>query len=83
MSLFQTILNQVKERLSLQEHDLESVAVCISEATTVSVVANQLKITKGILYITVPPTLKLAILSKKDDIVKRCKEKGIILYGIR
>lgn len=81
-SLFQTILLQVKEKLSLQEHDLESVAVCITDITHVPVAASQLSIKKGTLMISVPPTLKLAILSRKEDVLKHCKEKMIGVYSI-
>jgi hypothetical protein len=82
MSLFQTILNQVKERLAHQGHDLESVASCITAITHVHVSAEQLCIKKGTLVLNVPPTLKLAILAKKDEVLRQCKEKLIGVYAI-
>jgi hypothetical protein len=81
-SLFQTILSKVTDRLTVQKQDLSSVAECITAVTHVPVDANQLCIKKGTLYVQVSPTLKLAILSRKDEILKQCKEKLIGVYAI-
>lgn len=81
-SLFQTILSQIKERLSVQEHDLEGIAKCISDITHVQVTAQHLKIQKGTLLVNVPPTLKFAIISHKDEVLKHCKEQLLNVYTI-
>jgi hypothetical protein len=82
MSLFQTVLNQIKERLSVQEHDLESIAKCISDITHVPVTASNLQIKKGTLVINVPPTLKLAILARREAVLQHCKQQMIHVYAI-
>jgi hypothetical protein len=82
MSLFQTVLAQVRERLSLQEHDLSSVAECITNITNVPLVSGQLRIKKGVLLVQVPPTLKLAILAKREAILLHCKEHLIAVHAI-
>jgi hypothetical protein len=82
MSLFQTVLSEVRARLSLQEHDLSSVAACITSMTNVPLVSGQLRIKKGVLLVQVPPTLKLAILAKREAILLHCKEQLISVHAI-
>lgn len=82
MSLFQTILKQVQERLHSQEHDLEVIAEEITRITKVPVKVSQLSIKKGLLILSVPPTLKLAIIAKKETILAFCKDRSIAIHAI-
>jgi hypothetical protein len=82
MSLFQTILAQVKERLNHQEHDLESIAECITAITHVPLSKEQICIKKGTLVLNVPPTLKLAIFAKREEVLQHCKKQLIGVYSI-
>ncbi len=82
MSLFQTILREVRARLDSEKHKNEDIAQIISEAIGVPILDSQVSIKKGALHITAMPTVKMAIMVKKEVLLRAFKERSIPIYTI-
>ncbi len=81
-SLFHTILSQVATRLGAEERQTADMALIVTEATGVEVKESELLLKKGVLCIKVSPTIKMAVMIKKEAILASFKEKGIAVHTI-
>lgn len=82
MSLFQTILSQIKERLDSTERESALIASIIGEHLGITIPITAVVVKKGVLRINVSPTIKMAIMIKKEAMIASLKEKGIKVHAI-
>ncbi|HVY36050.1 MAG TPA: hypothetical protein VG982_02120 [Candidatus Paceibacterota bacterium] len=82
MSLFKKILADIQESIQGEETKKLRITSIISDVSGVSVSTDQLIIKKGVVYLTIPPTIKMAVLLKKELIIKKCNEQSLSIGAI-
>ncbi len=82
MSLFHSILSKVSSRLGAEERRMTDIAAIVTKDAGIVVKESELSLHKGVLYIKVSPTIKLAVMIKKEMILASCKERGIAVHAI-
>lgn len=83
MNQFITILSKIKERLNLEQNKISDIQEVIAIETKIEIPLSQIKIQKNTLVLQVSPTIKMAILSKKEKILSLLQERGIKIFSIR
>lgn len=83
MSLFQSVLAQLQEKIIKNHTDIEQVARIVSMVLGVTIVSESLLLKKGILTITAPATVKMAIKLKQKALITALFEEGISVTTIR
>ncbi len=82
MSLFNSLLSKIEERLNGNQKTLDEVSSTISSIVKVSIPSNKLIIKNGTLFCNSSPTIKTELLIKKEKILNELKMKGITIHTI-
>ncbi len=83
MSVFHSILSQLKARFDAHTDHSRTIAAYISETVGISLSEESISYNKNIVRLLVSPTIKMAILLKKDILLKLLNEKGISVTSIQ
>ena len=83
MSLFQSILSQLEEKISKKSNINEKAALVISTVLHTTVNADQIMIQDSTLRIKAAPTIKMAIMLNCEKIIKALQEVGIDITTIQ
>lgn len=82
MSLFQSVLKSISDKLEKNSSKKELIASEISKIIKTSIDKNSINLKNGILKINTNPTIKTAILFKKENIISKLKEIGVEIFSI-
>lgn len=82
MSLFQDLLTQLAKRLGSDAASTSEAAVVISHIVGVTVPPESIIARRGVIYLSVAPTLKMAILAKKGAILEAFRGKKLPFHSI-
>lgn len=82
MSLFQSVLRSISEKIKEKSSFKETVVIEISNVIKANIKTDQIKIKDGKIFINTHPTIKSVIFLKKEEILKKLKEKGINIFSI-
>lgn len=83
MDHLSSLLQKIKDRLGIEEEKIGVVLEIIKETTKMSLSKETITIKKGVVIVTTSPTIKMALLSKKDQIIKECIKRGVSVASIR
>ena len=83
MNLFQSVLSQIKEKIGLEEDKINSVVTIIKTITAISISSSEVQIKKGVLILKTQPTVKMALLLKKESIISALHKEGIKITTIQ
>lgn len=81
MSLFNNILLDLTNRLKGKESTKEEISKIISKEVGINIEVNTLQINNDILFINTSPTIKSAILFKKQKILESLEKYNIYSIG--
>ncbi len=76
------ILSNIARRFSNEKEKAATVRAIIHRQVGIELSSDALVIKKTHARLTTLPTMKMAILLKKDAIIAECKQQGIDLYSI-
>ena len=82
MSLFKKILSDIQANFTQQENNNKHLITIINTLSGTVITTNNIKIKKGTLQLLVSPTVKMAILLKKDAILQEFKKQEISIGSI-
>jgi len=82
MSLFQSVLKSISEKIKEKSSFKETVVIEINNVIKANIKTDQIKIKDGKIFINTHPTIKSVIFLKKEEILKKLKEKGINIFSI-
>jgi hypothetical protein len=82
MSLFKNILHTLSKKLDLENTKTDTVATIVQDCLKTPITSSQVKIQKGTLFLSVSPTIKMAVSLKKQALLACFKEKGIEIHTI-
>jgi len=82
MITLSSILGAVTSRLLVDQKKTEAIASIITRETGVLVSVKDLKIMKGSVLLTVAPTVKLAVMIKREAILTACKAQRLDIQAI-
>lgn len=81
MSLFKNALLEISKKLRNKESYKDDISRIVSSEVGVVVSADNLQTNNGVLFINTSPTIKSAILLKKQEILKRLIDYKIHSIG--
>lgn len=71
MSLFQSILADLKKSIDIQTEHTEMIAKICSEVLHVTITSDQLSITRGKVVLRIPSTVKMALKLNQEVLLKK------------
>ena len=82
MSLFKNILNNLDQKIKENNSKNQDILMCINTVLKTSLTDTNLDIKNKVLIIKTSPTIKMALLLKKDQILLKLKQEGIDIISI-
>lgn len=82
MTLFQSILKNIERAFEKDKVQIQHILDCIHLTTGVTLTDTMVRIQKTTLYINASPTIKMAIILKKELLLQKFKEENIPIYTI-
>ena len=83
MSLFDSILNRLQKKITEQQSYKEVVISCVSDMFHITITPDVITLTRGVLIFQTNPAIKMALLLKKEALVRVLQEKGVSVTTIR
>ncbi|MCC6199015.1 hypothetical protein IT401_02280 [Candidatus Nomurabacteria bacterium] len=83
MSLFHSLLSQFHHRFNSQESNINTIIECINEAVGITLSSSSVRYQNNIVQLLVSPTIKMAILLKKETLLPLFLKKGIMVKTIQ
>lgn len=83
MSLFNTILAGIQDKIFKETHSKESIAHILEEVLHTHFTADQIKVKDSVLTVSAAPTIKMAIKLKEQILLQSLKSQDIIISSIR
>lgn len=83
ISLFQSLLSQLEEKISKKSNANEKIALVISAVLHTNITADQISLEDSILRIKALPTIKMAIMLKTKKLIETLHEAGIEVKTIQ
>ncbi len=77
MNLFNSILEELSKKIKGAEIYKEEVSLVISKLLNININSDQISIKKGVLFLNVSPTIKSALLLKKEVLIKELSKFNI------
>ncbi len=82
MSLFQSILADLKKNIDKQTTYTETLAAICSEVLHITITPTQISITKGKLSLRIPSTVKMALKLNQDVLLKKVQAFDSSIHSI-
>lgn len=84
MSLFNSILHGLKQKIDAQSAYKDTVVTVIKSVTNITLTPeNVVSLKEGVLTLHVSPTMKMALRLKQDHLVKAFTEHKLLVKSIR
>ncbi len=84
MSLFNALLHGLKQKIDAQNTYKDVVIVSIKEIVNITLTHDAIiSLKEGILVLQVTPTVKTALLLKKEKVIALLQQKGLKIVSIR
>ncbi len=83
MDLFQSILSQLKDKISKDSAVTEDAAKIISDIAKTTILPDNITIVKGVLRIKASPTLKMVLMLNNAKILKALQESGMKIHQVQ
>ncbi len=77
MNLFNSILEELSKKIEGAEIYKEEVSLVISRLLNININPDQISIKNGVLFLNVSPTIKSALLLKKEVLIKELSKFNI------
>jgi hypothetical protein len=76
-------LAKIRERITAAYGYKEVVVECIATTYKISIARDSIKLQKGVLFLTIPATLKSAILMRKQFFLEELVKKGVKVRDVK
>lgn len=83
MSLFDSILHNLKKKIDAEHAYKDVVIECVASILHISLSKDGITLKSGVLYIQTAPPAKMAILLKKEALIEALQEKQIKVSVIK
>ncbi|MEO5646291.1 MAG: hypothetical protein ABIO57_00785 [Candidatus Paceibacterota bacterium] len=83
MDLFQSILSQLKDKITKDGAVTEDSAKIISDIVKTTIQPDQVTIVKGILRIKASPTVKMVLMLNNAKILKALQDSGVKIHQVQ
>jgi hypothetical protein len=83
MSLFNSILSQIQEKISKDSGECEKIAQVLSNTLHTTIMTDQIVVRDTTLRLKVSPTLKMTFLLQREKIIKALQDEGIFITVIQ
>lgn len=77
MGLFDSLLSKIKDTIDAQHHHHQEIGDIIHTTIGIRINPEHIKVTKGVLRLTVSPTIRTVVLLKKEALIEALRSKGI------
>jgi hypothetical protein len=83
MSLFNSILSQIQEKISKESVEHEKIAQIISHTLRTTITAEQIMVRDATLRLKVAPTIKMTLLLQREKLLTALQDAGIKITTIQ
>jgi hypothetical protein len=83
MSLFNSILSQIQEKISKESVEHEKIAQIISQTLHTTITAEQVTMRDTTLRLKVAPTIKMTLLLQREKLLTALQDAGIKITTIQ
>lgn len=78
MSLFNSVLHALYKKINHEQVSKDKIVEIISSILKTKITPDQITVKDGVLIVTAPATIKMALLLKKEALLKELKPNGIV-----
>lgn len=82
MSVFQSILTDLKKAIDIRTTHTETLARICTDVLGVTILPEQVSVSKGVLVLRIPSTIKMTLVLKRDVLLQKVRAYDALITSI-